>query len=455
MSLSKLNAKYQEVRDITSSHQEAIAWSAGNTGSTASWTAKDYAPDLEFTLSAENMSVPMKINADKRGGSFGPLYSKDAVYNDSVWVDTSHIVVGLDGYSETRSVTIERGRYTALRIAEMIRDGFNDIDGYQVFTRQNHRGQVQMGPRSGAYPAMIVVSNDNPYLPLTPGATRVINFTFHRNYYIRMPVLTTPYEFAQANIDGLNATNMINTSVITNREMVASFKQPTRVAYVGGTPSFASGDFIEWEMPQTYESDTTMRFPYGVMTLDDKNVETDITYVEGDTTHTWSIPSRLTQNDLVWKLNQCFDTAALNIKWLPESDGYYIHADYVFSLRGNLGTIIPASGSQSHTWRMPFNDSAYYVNYGPMVGEYPVDITNGLSNIRLYCNIVKSKTIPLLVNVPMDSLYKNYFYKNRMMVPCSELLDRIVYELKDENDEPLSFIGNVYLLIGFTVMNNK
>ena len=69
--------------------------------------------------------------------------------------------------------------------------------------------------------------------------------------------MTTPYEFAQANIDGLNATNMINTSVITNREMVASFKQPTRVAYVGGTPSFASGDFIEWEMPQTYESDTT------------------------------------------------------------------------------------------------------------------------------------------------------------------------------------------------------
>ena len=88
-----------------------------------------------------------------------------------------------------------------------------------------------------------------------------------------------------------------------------------------------------------------------------------------------------------------------------------------------------------------------------MVGAYPVDITNGLSNIRLYCNIVKSKTIPLLANVPMDSLYKNYFYKNRMLVTCSELLDRIVYELKDENDEPLSFIGNIYLLIGFTVID--
>ena len=101
---------------------------------------------------------------------------------------------------------------------------------------------------------------------------------------------------------------------------------------------------------------------------------------------------------------------------------------------------------------MPYDDGAYYANYGPVVGEYPVDITNGLSNIRLYCNIVKSKTVPLLVNIPMDNLYKNYYFKNRMMIPCSELLDRIEYELKDENDYPLSFVGNVYVVIGFSVI---
>ena len=48
----------------------------------------------------------------------------------------------------------------------------------------------------------------------------------------------------------------------------------------------------------------------------------------------------------------------------------------------------------------------------------------------------------------MDSLYKNYFYKNRMLILCSQLLDRIEYELKDENDDPLSFISYMYLLIG-------
>ena len=154
-------------------------------------------------------------------------------------------------------------------------------------------------------------------------------------------------------------------------------------------------------------------------------------------------------------MNQYFDSAALDIQWIPEADGYYIHADYMFPLNGNLGTIIPGSGSQSHTWSIPFDDGAYYINYCPMVAEYPVNITNGLSNIRLYCNIVKSKTTPLLTNIPMDSLYKNYFYKNRMLILCSELLDRIEYELKDENNEPLSFIGIIYLLIGFTAIVNK
>ena len=42
-----------------------------------------------------------------------------------------------------------------------------------------------------------------------------------------------------------------------------------------------------------------------------------------------------------------------------------------------------------------------------------------------------------------------------MLIPCSEMLDRIEYKLKDENDYPLSFIGSIYLLIGFTVIDNK
>ena len=346
--LSQLNADYQEARGITSSHQEAIAWNSGNVGDTVTWSANDYAPDLEFVMTAENMNVPMTINDDKRGGSFGPLYSKDSVYNDSVWVNTSRIVVGLEGYSETRTVTIERGSYRVLTIAYLIRDGFNAIDGTQVFTREKHRGEVQMAPRSGVYPSMIVISNDNPYLPLTPGIIRRINFTFHRNWYIRMPELTTPYEFALANIDGLTATNMINGHTYSNREMTVTFKQPTRVAYVG-SPSFTSADNVDWEQPQSYMASTTMRFPYGVMTLDNKNTETDITYMDDTVNHTWTIPSRMTQADLVWRLNQCFNSAALNIQWTPESDGYYIHADYVFSLNGNLGMIIPASGSQPHT----------------------------------------------------------------------------------------------------------
>ena len=40
----ELNARYAEIRDIPSSHQEAIAWTVNDNDYTMSWTAKDYAP---------------------------------------------------------------------------------------------------------------------------------------------------------------------------------------------------------------------------------------------------------------------------------------------------------------------------------------------------------------------------------------------------------------------------
>ena len=263
--ISQLNADYQKARIITSSHQEAIAWTSGKAGDTVTWSANEYAPDLEFVMTAENMNVPMTINDDKRGGSFGPLYSKDSVYHDSVWVDTSLLVLSYEGYEKTSSVTIERGSYSALQIAQIVAYGFNAIDGYRIMAREVNRGLVQNSARSNAHPDMRIISNDNPYLPLKPGITRGIKFTFHRNYYIRMPELTTPYDFALANIDGLNATNMHNGYEYSNREMIMTFKQPTGVANVG-SPSFTSADSVEWEQPQSYTANTTMSFPYGTMT---------------------------------------------------------------------------------------------------------------------------------------------------------------------------------------------
>ena len=64
-----------------------------------------------------------------------------------------------------------------------------------------------------------------------------------------------------------------------------NFKQPTRVAYVG-SPSFTSADFVEWEQPQSYTANTTMRFPYGMMTLNNKNAETNIMYTDDVQTFT-------------------------------------------------------------------------------------------------------------------------------------------------------------------------
>ena len=156
-----------------------------------------------------------------------------------------------------------------------------------------------------------------------------------------------------------------------------------------------------------------------MMTLGRQEMPRLIYHVQGwhGESHVDHISSRLTQADLVWRLNQCFDSAALNIHngYPSQMALYSIHADYVFSLSGNLGTIIPASGSQSHTWRIPFDDGVYYVNYGPiwLLSILWISRTVSIEHPAVYCNIVKSKTIPLLACECPDgtACTRTYFYK--------------------------------------------
>ena len=47
------------------------------------------------------------------------------MFNIEVYIDTTHIGVGLEGYSKTLSVIISRCQHTARTIAQMIARGFN------------------------------------------------------------------------------------------------------------------------------------------------------------------------------------------------------------------------------------------------------------------------------------------------------------------------------------------
>ena len=95
---NELNVRYAEICDIPSSHQEAIAWVLVNDNDyNMSWTANDYIPDLELSITSNYPCELMPVNGDKRDGSIGPWYSKDCVYQDEVYIDTTHIEVALEG----------------------------------------------------------------------------------------------------------------------------------------------------------------------------------------------------------------------------------------------------------------------------------------------------------------------------------------------------------------------
>ena len=113
---NEFNARYAEIRDIPSSHQEAIAWVVNDNDYTRSWSANDYAPDLELSITSNN-TPELVVN----GFSIGPWYSKDCMYHDEVYIDTSNFTLGIRGNGEV-PYTISRGKYTAVEIVNMIAD---------------------------------------------------------------------------------------------------------------------------------------------------------------------------------------------------------------------------------------------------------------------------------------------------------------------------------------------
>lgn len=160
-----------------------------------------------------------------------------------------------------------------------------------------------------------------------------------------------------------------------------------------------------------------------------------------------------TQKMIIDKMNKWFQDNNIPLQW-TFNDLYYIlisDKDISFSASfAPLNKVEQMSGSSDNIklrWR--FDDDMYYNTLKDYYSQYPVDITKGYSNIRLYSNIVQSKTEPLLTTIQLDSLYNNYFYRNRMYIPCSSTLDKLTFDFLDENGNELVFNGNIYLLVNF------
>ena len=163
--------------------------------------------------------------------------------------------------------------------------------------------------------------------------------------------------------------------------------------------------------------------------------------------------SYCTQKMIIDRMNKYFEDNEIPLQW-TFNDLYYIlisDKDISFSASFNpLNKVEQISGgSDNIKLRWKFDDDMYYNTLKDYYSQYPVDITKGYSNIRLYSNIVQSKTEPLLSTIQLDSLYNNYYYRNRMYIPCSSTLDKLTFDFLDENGKELTFNGNIYLLVNF------
>ena len=118
-----------------------------------SWTAEDYASELELSIKSDISGDLVSAN----DSSIGLWYSKDCRYNKEVYIDTTIFILGVRGYGE-KPFTIQRGHYNAFDLVTMIADVINEIyvaaslGLYLVYVNEDLSGRVRMGCRNGSEP---------------------------------------------------------------------------------------------------------------------------------------------------------------------------------------------------------------------------------------------------------------------------------------------------------------
>lgn len=455
---SSLNAIYQQAKGISDSQPESIQYTNHGNQINGATTA----PILDMSISAYNYtSLPLSKNA--RRIVLGNLHAKDVEYGTKVNVahDITYTHATADDPTP-KTYTITKGVYTK---TELINSIMSNISNNQLFTKVvNGRTVVQC--RSNNVPTRYTTCSD-PVFPIPNGSWRNFTFKFSQASSTRMPSIATPEEFITAFADGLTIENTVDgANVKTPINYRIFFADPTKLSSVNTvtdeelktTPSFIGSTDSHF----IYYANTTKKassFPIKRCFRTKSVFSTTMTYTNssGDKKTITIHGGNITQEGFIQDMNAKFLANNIPLEWVYTASGYTIKTDDPFTLTCSLlndsflGPSTPVSGSISHIWTIPFNQLIQLDNTEALYSENPVDITNNLSTLKLYCNIVKSKTKPLLSNIPIEDLYKNYFYKNRLVIPCMEQLDRLEYEFRNEGDEELSFLGNIYVLLTFTI----
>lgn len=456
--VNNLNTIYQHAKNIESTAENATPFEA----SVHQITSNTYAPTLTLSVVATNHTGNCVKKSNKN--YVFEVWSKDVEYGQIVTIDkdiTYTVQYSTDSVIE--SYTIAKGTYNQTKL---INDIVSNINNRQttagkprIVTTKTVDQRTQILCRDKTVPTIITTCS-NTMFPIPNGSWRKFDFIYLQAECIKMPSIATPQQYLTAFKNGIKSTlfkEMTKNTIQTKCSHKIYFVNPTTLAKV--SPSFNNNTQSSFFY---YRNTTTINTQFQILLLFHTKLITNNTHLtyknSSNVTKTITIQSGYhTQEEFIQDMNNQFDANDIPFLWNYTSDGYMIKTDDPFTLTCSLlddnffGPSTPISGAISHIWKIPFNQTIQLDNTDALYSDNPVDITNNLSLLKLYCNIVKCKTKPLLCNINIDDLHKNYFYKNRMVIPCSDQLDRLEYEFRNENDEELSFLGNIYLLITFTV----
>jgi len=406
-------------------------------------------------------------------------------FAEEVHVTYTHKLYDEEGDGYTRIVNIPAGHYTAGQVTQLLVDNLWAV--YHGCTQAiiENGMDVWITYQSGGI-KILTISSDNPILTFTinqyaPKGTRVypqphypIVYKTVANYATINGVKTkVPMRKWDTSVPSTTQTTSIGGNGLLNKWVQLAYALNVTPVEWNNTLDITMPCNVTYGYCNSAGTSVTPAFNTSIISLSNANGATHV-YLP-DTMYKSSIPqstlvytlngeattitvdaTTTTQVALVDTMNTLFANNDLDIMWTADTTGYKLQL-IGGSISGTLFNnqsfaLNNTTVTNSYVLWLYSDTCTRTVTMSKYICSYPVDITVGLSQLKLYSNIVQSKeSQPLLSMIDINSLDHNYYKHDRLCIPCSPMLDKLEFRLSNLDDEQISFNGNIHLLVLFTV----
>lgn len=482
--VDQLNVIYQEARNITSSHSEAIAFTTQD--------GNKYQIDILYnqTFSPNLSKLEVTCGNSPTTGDF--FISRSRAYRTNYWyasktqaVSGVHIPqdinlkITIDQTGTTKTYTIPKNDSIGITdIAKIIQGFLDNLFGISdVYKCNNPQGKIQIARISSAV-SPISVECDKAWFPFQGRNITSLVFRMYRNAIIKLPnlltrealfnfIYTTGKTYINANDDDFfnsyTQDSQLNRRQVfkANRNIRCQYCNPVTLERI--SPRFLNNfadnlASINSSNKEAFDVGTVV-YDFGgrnVVLYDDDNT---FTFTQGSKTlkGTYAKGGQ-TQHEFILNLNAGLANAEVPLQFTMGFDGYYASNSTcslqgLYLTNGVFGILQTRTQNNVTTFFFPYEDNMTIYGFGSdyYCSENLIDITFGREILNIYSDIINGKIDSKITSMEITDLQKNYLSR-KTIIPVRNSFNRIKFVLKDSNERDYEINGRLFITLHLSTL---